>query len=384
MTETHQLLAEFVRSRSQPAFRELVERYYDLVYSTAARRVGEGSQQARDVAQHVFMDLANAAQKLPPDVQLGGWLHHHTCFVTSKLIRTEKRRQNRETEAARMNPRESTTDANFDQIAPLLDDAIDELPESDRTAIVLRFFERRDFRSVGESLATSEDAARMRVSRAIDKLRGILSRRGVTVSAVALASLMFDQSVRAAPAGAVTTALEQVLRSSAVQGTAKLIAIKVGAVAAGGAIVVAAGIAITLAVTGSASSAPSSAPATTQPTTRAATTAPLTTFVAKLTGTKGAPFKGLIVSDGVTQKVSGTLPQKLTTQGNDVKFAIQLNGKGWIAIDVSENGKSLGSSNTGDTTFGGVLATFLRGKNDMSLFTTFDKDQDPAGALKDR
>jgi RNA polymerase sigma factor (sigma-70 family) len=384
MTETHELLAEFVKDRSHRAFSELVERYYDLVYSTAARRVGEGSQQARDVAQHVFMDLANAAHKLSPDVQLGGWLHHHTCFVTSKLIRTEKRRQNRETEAARMNSRESTTDANFDEIAPVLDEAIDELPESDRTAIVLRFFERRDFRCVGETLATSEDAARMRVSRALDKLRGILSRRGVTVSAVALASLMFDQSVKAAPTGAVATALEQVLRSSAVQGAAKLIAIKVGAVAAGGAIVVAAGIAITLAVTGSASSAPTTAPAT-PATTRAATTAPASTFVAKLTGTKNVPFKGLIVADGVTQKVSGTsLPQKFTVAGNDVKFAIQLSGKGWIMIDVSENGKSLGSSSSGDTTFGGVLATFLRGQANMNMFTTFDKDTDPAGAMKDR
>ena len=120
------------------------------------------------------------------------------------------------------------------------------------------------------------------------------------------------------------------------------------------------------------------------PTTRAATTAPLSTFVASVTGTKGVAIKGLIVTDGVTQKVSGTLPQKFTTTGNDVKFAVQLNGKGWISIDVSENGKSVGSSNTGDTKFGGVLATFLRGPNTISLFTTFDKDQDPASALKDR
>ena len=107
--------------------------------------------------------------------------------------------------------------------------------------------------------------------------------------------------------------------------------------------------------------------------------------VASVTGTKNVPFKGLIVADGLTQKVSGTLPRKFTVIGNDVKFAIQLNGKGAINIDVSENGKSLGGSGSGDTKFGGVLATFLRGPNtSMNMFTTFDKDKDPAAALKDQ
>lgn len=386
MTDPGQLLTDFVKNRSELAFRELVERYYDLVYSTAARRVGEGGQQARDVAQTVFMDLARQASKLPAGVQLGGWLHRHTCFVSSKLIREEKRRQNRETEAARMNLRESTTDATFDEIAPLIDDAIEELPEDDRSAIVMRFFERRDFRSVGATLSTSEDAARMRVSRAIDKLRGILTSRGVTVSAVALAAVMFEQSVKAAPVGVATTAIDELLRSGAMRGASKLIGMKISALAAGGAVIVAAGIGIAIGIAGSVSSARTTATtkvATTVPTTRAATTAPVSTFVASVTGTKGVPIKGLIVSDGVTQKVSGTLPQTLTVQGSDVKFAIQLSGKGWISIDVSENGKSLGGSGSGDTKFGGVLAEFVRGANTINLFTTFDKDKDPAAALKD-
>src|SRR4051794_4176788 len=120
MSETRELLADYVRDRSQPAFRELVERYYDLVYSTAARRVAGQSEAARDVAQTVFMDLARQANRLPPEVQLGGWLHRHTCFVTGKLIREEQRRKAREAEAATMNTREATTDATFAELAPML------------------------------------------------------------------------------------------------------------------------------------------------------------------------------------------------------------------------------------------------------------------------
>lgn len=379
MTDPRELLADYVRNRSHPAFREIVERYYDLVHSTAARRVRGRSELARDVAQTVFMDLTRQASKLPPDVQLGGWLHRHTCFVTSKMIREEQRRRTREAQAVRMNPREPTTDAAFAEIAPLLDEAIEELTESDRTAIVLRFFERREFRAVGETLATTEDAARMRVSRAVDRLRTILTGRGVTISAVALTALLFDHSVSAAPTGAA----DQVLTSIASKSAAHLATLKLGSLAAGGAVVVAAGIAITLAVTRQASSAPSTAPA---PTTRAAVaTAPsASTFVASLSGTKGMNFKGVMMTDGGTRKVSGTLPATFTTQGNDVKFAFQISGKGRIAIDVSENGKRLGSSNTGAAPFGGVLATFLRGGNTIDLFTTFDKDDDPASALKGR
>ena len=139
------------------------------------------------------MDLAQQASQLPTGVQLGGWLHRHTCFVSSKLIREEKRRQNRETEAAG-NPRQSTTDATFNEIVPLLDNAIEELPEDDRSAIVMRFFERRDFRSARQLLETTEDAARMRVSRAVDKLRAILMSRGATASAVALAAILSSKA----------------------------------------------------------------------------------------------------------------------------------------------------------------------------------------------
>ena len=95
MTDAKQLLAEYVESGSESAFRELVTRYTDLVYSVALRFVND-RQLAEDIAQSVFIDLARTAQKLSPEIMLGGWLHRHTCFMASKAIRSERRRQDRE------------------------------------------------------------------------------------------------------------------------------------------------------------------------------------------------------------------------------------------------------------------------------------------------
>jgi len=74
----------------------------------------------------------------------------------------------------------TTTPGRITRVAPILDEAIDELGEKDRTAILLRFFEQHDFRSVGQALGVNEDAARMRVNRALEKLQDLIKPRGVT------------------------------------------------------------------------------------------------------------------------------------------------------------------------------------------------------------
>jgi len=102
-TESQQLLASYAKTGSEAAFRELLARYVDLVYSTALRSVGGDTHRAQDVAQTVFTDLAREACKLPADTMLGGWLHRHTCFVASKQLRADRRRQFREQQATEMN-----------------------------------------------------------------------------------------------------------------------------------------------------------------------------------------------------------------------------------------------------------------------------------------
>ena len=205
MTESQTLLSLYTRTGSESAFRELVSRYIDLVYSTAFRLVGEDAQAAQDVAQTVFVALADKAGTLPQDVMLGGWLHQHTRFVAGDLMRTERRRRLRERQAAEMNAIEDHSESNLAQVAPVLDEAIGQLDTKDRTAILLRFFERKDFRGVGDALGSSEDAARKRVDRALEKLHVLLKHRGATLSAAALGTALATEAVTAAPVGLVTT-----------------------------------------------------------------------------------------------------------------------------------------------------------------------------------
>jgi RNA polymerase sigma factor (sigma-70 family) len=218
MTEAQTLLAEYARTGSETAFRELVTRYLGLVYSTALRLVGGDTHLAEDVAQTVFMDLARKARGLPSGVMLGGWLHQRTYNVAAPMMRARRRRQSREREAAQMNALQDDSGADLLRIAPMLDEAITHLGKEDRTAIILRFFERRDFHSIGRVLGSNEDAARMRVNRALNKLHSLLTHRGVALSAAALGSALASQSLTAAPAGLVAGVAGTVLASSAASG----------------------------------------------------------------------------------------------------------------------------------------------------------------------
>src|SRR6266446_6213368 len=205
MTDSRRLLEEYVRTGSETAFRELAARYVGLVYSAALRLVEGDTHRAEDVAQTVFVDLARKARRLSKEVMLGGWLHRHTCFVAANAMRGERRRQSRERQALEMNALQTNSGADFSLIAPILDEAINELGEADRTAILLRFFEQRDFGSVGEALGSNEDAARMRVNRALGKLESLLKRRGVTTSAAAVGMALSVNAIQAVPSGLAAT-----------------------------------------------------------------------------------------------------------------------------------------------------------------------------------
>ena len=227
MTGSQQLFAEYVKTGSESVFQELVTRYVDLVYSAAIRLVNGDTHLAEDVSQTVFADLARMARSLSPNVMLGGWLHRHTCFVASKIIRGERRRQLRERQAVEMNAQPDHSAANLALVAPILDEAINQLGSEDRAAILLRFFEQHDFRSVGETLGSNEDAARKRVTRALDKLHSLLKNRGVAFSATTLATALSTQAVTAAPAGLAISISGAALASAATSGSTALTVLKI-------------------------------------------------------------------------------------------------------------------------------------------------------------
>jgi RNA polymerase sigma factor (sigma-70 family) len=185
----------------------------------ALRLVDGNSQLAEDVTQMVFISLARNARSLSSQVMLGGWLHHRTFHLATKAARSERRRQIREREAVAMNNLHDDSNAQWREIAPILDEAITQLAPADRTAILLRFFEQRDFRSVAYALGSHEDAARMRVNRAVEKLHSLLKARGAGLSTTTLAGALAAQTLVAAPPALATAAASAAL-ASATGGTA--------------------------------------------------------------------------------------------------------------------------------------------------------------------
>jgi RNA polymerase sigma factor (sigma-70 family) len=182
----------------------LVERHLPLVMGTA-RRITRDDLLAEEVAQAVFILFARKARRLGSETLLAGWLYRTSCFVAARAVRTEQRRRRREQEAAAMQT-QTETETLCPQIKPKLDDALGRLGRNDRNALVLRFFQERSLREIGAAMGTTEEAAKKRVHRALEKLRRVLGRRGIEIGSGALAAGLAQEGAQAAlPAGLVST-----------------------------------------------------------------------------------------------------------------------------------------------------------------------------------
>ena len=217
MNEDADLLRQYVDQGSEAAFAELVRRHLGLVYHAALRQTAGDTQCAQDVAQEVFTSLARKARALAQRPTLAGWLHTSTRYAVLQAQRTARRRQAREQEVYAMSERQShgTDGADWEHLKPLVDEALEALSERDREAVLLRYFEGRPFAEVGAKLAVTEDAARIRVDRALDKLRVVLARHGVTSTAAALAMALANQAGAAVPAGLAATVTSGALAAGA-------------------------------------------------------------------------------------------------------------------------------------------------------------------------
>jgi RNA polymerase sigma factor (sigma-70 family) len=194
------LLQEFVANGSEAAFAAIVARHVNKVYSVALRHTSR-AHQAEEITQAVFVILARRAHKLSKPVVLSGWLYHTARLTALTLVRSEIRRAHREEEAHMQTIVNQTEPDLWAQIAPELDAAMAGLNEKERNAIVLRYFDNKTLREVGGALGITEDAAKMRLARAVDRLRALFTKRGLTLSVGVLTTSVAANSVQAAPHG---------------------------------------------------------------------------------------------------------------------------------------------------------------------------------------
>jgi RNA polymerase sigma factor (sigma-70 family) len=201
-----ELLRRFSEQGCHASFAEIVTRHAGFVYAAASRQLGGATHRAEEVTQAVFVDLARKAAEVSRRREIAGWLYTGAHYAAAKLKRTEQRRQRREAEAHAMN--EITAASNpavdWDRLSPVLDDAMHVLDEADRDAILLRYFQGLRFTEIGRRLNVTDDAARRRVERALDRLRGELGRRRITSTAAAIGLVLANQPSVAIPAGLVS------------------------------------------------------------------------------------------------------------------------------------------------------------------------------------
>jgi len=223
MDNDTELLRRFIEQRDEAAFADFVNRNVPLVYSAALRRLDGDAAGAADVAQAVFTQVSRRASTLMDHPSLAGWLYSATRHAAANFARGERRRKFWENTATRMNTdSRDTMIPDWEKIRPLIDSAMDDLGEADREAVLLRFFRQQSFAEVGAKLMLSENAARMRVERALEKLRNRLRQRGVASTTAALALVLGNEVVASIPSHLAATISAGALAGSMV-GTSSIL-----------------------------------------------------------------------------------------------------------------------------------------------------------------
>lgn len=218
------LVGSYARDGSETAFRALVARHVDLVFGAALRQTGDAGL-AEEVTQNVFIALARKAPRLAGHETLAGWLHRTAILEAKARLRAELRRQRREHVAAALEERRREGRDPAEDLAPLLDEGLLRLRDSDRLVLILRYLEERSLREVGDALGIAEDSARKRVDRALERLAAYFRAQGFALPAGVAATLVRASSASAAPAGLAMASANAGLGAAAPSGLAALLGV---------------------------------------------------------------------------------------------------------------------------------------------------------------
>ena len=213
-----QLLRRYATEGSESAFGEVVTRHLGWAYATALRQTGGDAHGAQDIVQAVFSSLATKATSLPEGTVLVGWLYRAIIFEARQEHRSNLRRRQREETA--MELAHQPPEPDWESVKPVLDDSLGRLPESDRMAILLRYFDRRSLKEIGEILRCGESGASRRTARALDKLRRVLASKGIHTTAGALSVALMANTSVAAPAGLASIIATASISAAAAAATA--------------------------------------------------------------------------------------------------------------------------------------------------------------------
>lgn len=216
------LLRRYTQDNSEEAFAALSARYLNLVYTVCQREVHD-PELAQDVTQAVFLLLARTAPRFRSKTGLPGWLFRTARFASQNALKQEQRRRRYEEKAAmETQGQEPAEDAAWKELEPLLNLSLAALREEDRNCVLLRFFQGASFAEIGAASGLSEDAARKRVIRSLDKMRRFFTKNGVVVPSVVLGALLTAHTAKAAPAACQASLMQLTASVFAAHTTAAL------------------------------------------------------------------------------------------------------------------------------------------------------------------
>ncbi len=193
-TTDSSLWERWERMRDADAFAELVARHSGMVYATCKRVLGNAAE-AEDAAQECFLELVNGRVQVGDSI--APWLY--TVAVRRALNRAEAVLRRRRREQHYLETARSTSEIVLDDLLPLVDAAIAELPETLREPLVFHFLQGQSYAEIARRSGVAESTVRHRTKQALEQVRALLKQRGALVSVTALSAALLESMATAAP-----------------------------------------------------------------------------------------------------------------------------------------------------------------------------------------